>query len=81
MGDDDTPLTYGYETASTNSQKMICFSSFTADVENNPHKCSLGAYYTTDEIEITYLGTEGSFVKLQLKSTVFYVEIKNVKFE
>jgi|688.fasta_scaffold448844_2 hypothetical protein len=85
MGDDDTPLIYGYETADASSKKLICFSSMTADVEGNPHKCSLGAYYTTDEIEVQYIATEGSFVKLKFisqskSSTIFYIEKKFVKF-
>ncbi len=79
--DDDTPLIYGYETASTSSKKMICFSSFTVDVDGNPHKCALGAYYTTDAIDVEYIGIEGSFVKLQLAGTVFYIETKMVKFQ
>jgi len=83
---DDTPLIYGYETASASGKKIICFSTFTVDVENNPHKCLLGAYYHTEDIEIQYLGTEGAFVKLQFidsnkGNTVFYIETKNVKFE
>jgi hypothetical protein len=80
---DDTPLIYGYESADISSKKTICFSSMTADVENNPHHCSLGAYYTTDDIEVEYISTEGSFVKLKFiaSSTVFYVEKKYVVFE
>lgn len=80
--DDDTPLIYGYETPVTGSKKMICFSSFTADVENNPHKCALGAYYTTDDITIKYITVEGDFVKLQFEGKeFFYIEKKFVKFE
>ena len=84
--DDDTPLIYGYETADVSSKKMICFSTFTADVDGNPHKCALGAYYSTDEIEIVYIATEGSFVKLKMVNSskgdvVFYMETKSVKFE
>lgn len=83
---DDTPLIYGYESATTSSKKMICFSSFTADIENNPHKCVLGAYYHSEEITIEYLNVEGEFVKLQFVdndngNTTFYIEKKYVKFE
>lgn len=84
--DDDTPLIYGYESADLTSKKMICFSSMTADVDGNPHKCVLGAYYTTDEISIDYIATEGSFVKLKFTAdgkpdAIFYIEKKMVKFE
>jgi hypothetical protein len=47
---DDTPLIYGYKLPDLKSKKMICFSSFTLDVDNNPHKCVLGAYYETVEL-------------------------------
>ena len=33
---DDTPLIYGYKLPDLKSEKMICFSSFTSDVDNNP---------------------------------------------
>jgi len=82
MGDDDTPLIFGYENAATSSVKMICFSSFTADVENNPHGCFLGSYYTTEDITIQYISTVGEFVKLQFNGdNYFYIEKKFVKFE
>lgn len=84
--DDDTPLIYGYETADVTSKKMICFSSFTVDVDGNPHKCALGAYYTTDAIDIEYVATVGSFVQLKMITTgkadaIFYIETKMVKFQ
>lgn len=83
---DDTPLIYGYKLPDLKSEKMICFSSFTSDVDNNPHKCVLGAYYETDGLNIEYITIEGNFVKLKFKEegkqdTLFYVEKKNIKFE
>lgn len=83
---DDTPLLFGYETADINSKKVICFSSFTKDVDNNPNKCELGAYYEAGELDITYVETSGNFVKLIFKksdgsSTPFYMQKKDVSLE
>ena len=83
---DDTPLIYGYKLPDLKSEKMICFSSFTSDVDNNPHKCVLGAYYETGNLNIEYIITEGNFVKLKFteegkEDTLFYVEKKNIQFE
>ena len=83
---DDTPLIYGYKLPDLKSENMICFSSFTSDVDNNPHKCVLGAYYETGNLNIEYIITEGNFVKLKFteegkEDTLFYVEKKNILFE
>lgn len=83
---DDTPLLFGYESADINSKKMISFSSFTKDVENNPNKCVLGAFYDTSDLDISYVETSGNFVKLALKKTDgsvvnFFMEKKNVTIQ
>ena len=83
---DETPLIYGYKFPDLKSEKMICFSSFTSDVDNNPHKCVFGAYYTTVDLNIEYITIEGNFVKLKFKvngkkDTLFYIEKKYIKFE
>jgi hypothetical protein len=83
---DETPLIYGYKLPDLKSEKMICFSSFTSDVDNNPHKCVLGAYYVTGDLNIEYITIEGNFVKLKFKEegkqdTLFYVETEYIKFE
>jgi hypothetical protein len=83
---DETPLIYGYKSPDLKGEKMICFSSFTSDVDNNPHRCILGAYYETGDLNIEYINLEGNFVKLIFKEegkqdTLFYVEKNNLKFE
>tara|TARA_B110000285_G_C14775841_1_gene446186 strand:+ start:202 stop:579 length:378 start_codon:yes stop_codon:yes gene_type:complete len=83
---DDTPLIYGFTSPNLKSEKLICFSSFTSDVEKNPHKCVLGAYYETDDLSIEYITIEGNFVKLKFKTDgkqdrLFYIEKKSIKFE
>ena len=66
--------------------KIICFSSATSDVENNPYECKLGSYYETSDLEIEYVSTIGDFIKLKLKSAsnkdeYFYINKSRVKFE
>ena len=83
---DETPLIFGYDQPDVNSEKVICFSSFTEDVEHNPHKCIMGAYYETGELVFEYVETIGDFVKVKMivgESTelFFYMEVKNVKFD
>ena len=39
---------YGYKKKDIYSTKMILFSIFTNDVENNPSDCKYGAYYDTN---------------------------------
>jgi hypothetical protein len=84
--DDNTPLIFGFESPDTKSQKVICFSSSTSDVEGNPHICKLGAYYETNDLNIEYVGMEGNFVKLIFKTegstdVIFYMEKKNVTIQ
>lgn len=39
---------FGYARPDTTSQKMILYSIFTSDVEDNPFDCPFGAYYETN---------------------------------
>lgn len=41
----------GYSKPDINSKRLIIFSIFTDDVENNPFGCEFGAYYDTEEME------------------------------
>lgn len=85
MSMDKDFTSFGYEKADKSSAKLICFSSMTADVDGNPHKCKMGAYYTSDDFTINYLGMEGNFVKAEAKAngvgSVFYLEKSAVAFE
>jgi hypothetical protein len=83
---DETPLIFGYKLPDVNSEKMICFSSATDDVEDNPHKCTLGAHYESFDLNIEYVGLEGYFVKLLFKEdgkidVPFYIQKENVVVE
>jgi hypothetical protein len=82
---DDTPLIYGYESADVKSKPTICFSSFTVDVDGNPHKCLHGAYYETGDLDISFVGFSGDFVQLKMTTktgdVTFYMEKKNIRFE
>lgn len=86
MSMDQDYLAFGYAKADKNSQKLICFSSWTKEVDGNPHKCPLGAFYTSDDFEIKYLGTEGDYIKASADpdgsgNRTFYLEKSAVVFE
>ena len=51
---------FGYEMPNTTSQKMICFSSYRGDVNDNYNKCPLGSYYDTGRM---HPGDKISFIK------------------
>ncbi len=81
---------FGYDTMSIKGNKTVCISSFTSDVEGNPNKCSLGAYYSTFDIpnegKIIYITSQNHFVKLKYvepkkADVIFYIEEKMVEFE
>ena len=81
---------FGYQKPDTNSRKMILFSVFTSDVENNPYKCPFGAYYYSgamQDTKIKYVRKAGAFVEAHLvkdtgiKSTAIYFLKDWVKFE
>lgn len=60
---------FGYQQPDTNSKKMVFFSVFTPDVENNPYQCPYGAYYSSGAMQDThmkYIGKTGDFVKANL---------------
>jgi len=83
---ESTPLIFGYSSPDKKSKKLICFSSFTKDVENNPYKCALGAYYESDSLSIQFLSFSGNFALMELqhegsKSDYFFVEKKNIRFD
>ncbi len=85
-GDGDTPLIFGYELPDIKSKKLICFSSSTKDIDNNPYKCQLGSYYETGSLVIEYITTEGNFVKLKFKSkdkaeSILYFEVEKIRLE
>ena len=57
---------FGYAKPDVQSEKLLLFSIFTNDVENNPFGCRLGAYYDTGgigDLKLKYMETTGNFVK------------------
>ncbi len=63
----------GYHKPDTNSIRLILFSVFIDDVENNPFQCKLGAYYdltNTKGIKIKFLETKNQFVKTLVKDSL-----------
>lgn len=80
---------FGYAEPNTNSKRLLLLSVFTNDVENNPFKCELGAYYDTSGMEnltLKYQGKEGNFIKALAtdktdKVQTVYFEKKWMEFE
>jgi hypothetical protein len=73
---------FGYQFASEETPKMICFSSHAGDVAANYNNCPLGSYYDTGKMnpsdKIVYLGPYGRFGKMSYisangKKTIFYL--------
>lgn len=76
---------FGYASPDASSKKMILFSIFTSDVEKNPYKCEIGAFYESTGLNIQYVSTEGTFVKMKLVMAdltehIFYIELKDIEF-
>lgn len=73
---------FGYQFASAQTRKIICFSSHDGDVRANYNQCPLGSYFDTNRMnpgdKITYLGSGGGFGKMVYiaangKKTIFYI--------
>lgn len=79
---------FGYSKPDVTSDKLIIFSVFTDDVENNPLKLELGAYYGTDSsipFNFKYLDMDGNFVRIVATDTsgnkhIIFFEKKWVEF-
>ncbi|RLJ75178.1 hypothetical protein [Pedobacter alluvionis] len=79
----------GYESPDTNARKMVLFSVFTSDVEDNPFKCPYGSYYDSaqrDGLVIKYKEEHGSFIQADIsgngkKPATVYFEKKWVEFD
>lgn len=60
---------FGYAKPNVNSERLILFSVFTNDVENNPFGCKFGAFYETsgiDNLKLKYISTNGNFVNAKI---------------
>ena len=74
----------GYAKPDLQSKKRLLISVLTAEVENNPSGCDLGAYYDLDFMMDAgvafkkHLGTEGDFAKFELnangKTEIVYIQ-------
>lgn len=80
---------FGYARPDTVSERLLLLSVFTEDVENNPFKCKLGAYYETSGMEdliLKYVATHDDYVVAHAidksdKKTPIYFEKKWIEFE
>jgi len=73
---------FGYEFPDNKTRKLICFSSYRADVNTNPNKCPLGSYYDTGRMKpgdnIRFIGEMRGFGKMLYvsaagKKMIFYL--------
>ncbi|NML23194.1 hypothetical protein HHL16_20115 [Pseudoflavitalea sp. G-6-1-2] len=80
---------YGYAQPDTRAQRLILFSIFTNDVQDNPFKLRLGAYYSIespDSLTVKYLAADKKFVKTVItdktnNTSVVYFEKKWIDIE
>ena len=65
---------FGYAQPDTNSEKMILFSVFTDEVQNNPLKCKYGAYYEINtgnqNFSLKYSGKKYEFIVAELTDSL-----------
>jgi uncharacterized protein YecT (DUF1311 family) len=60
---------FGYEKPDKSSKKLIFFSIFTNDVENNPFNCKYGSYYDTSglkDMKLIYKSTIDNFIEIEI---------------
>jgi hypothetical protein len=60
---------FGYQAADTTSKKMILFSLYKKDLEENPFNCKYGVYYQTNDmkgITLKYASDEAPFVGINI---------------
>jgi len=75
---------FGYERPDSKSKKLILFSIFTDDVDDNPFGYELGSYYDMTDasgLQIKYQASVGDFIKTiasnkEGKNTVLYFNKK-----
>ncbi|MBL7854465.1 MAG: hypothetical protein JNL17_08695 [Cyclobacteriaceae bacterium] len=80
---------FGYDRPSLQAERLLLFSIFTNDVENNPFECRLGSYYQTGDMQgqtLKYIGVEGDFIKAVALAqdgtkTTLYFEQKWISLE
>ncbi len=78
---------FGYEQPDTSARKLIVFSVFTYDVQDNPYQCPSGAYYGSYDLEnsqIKYKGEVALFIIADFieddKVTPIYFDKNSVEF-
>ncbi len=77
---------FGYEKPAVTSRRLILFSIFTNDVENNPFGCVYGSYYQTagwgDSLRLKFVARNGNFIRARLiKTDIDRIMIADMYFE
>lgn len=74
---------FGFLRPDTTSRKLILFSVFTNEVENNPFQCQYGSYYSIEnfiqKFTLKYENEEGNFFKAEITDSLGHRE--NIYFE
>ncbi len=76
---------FGYEKPNIQSKKLLLFSIFTNDVQNNPFQLKFGAYYETSGLDnkglkLKYLRTKDDFIEAELIDSSGY-SVATIYFE
>lgn len=80
---------FGYSAPDIHSERLLLLSVFSNDVENNPFRCKLGAYYNTrdmDDLTLKFIAITENFVRAELidkynNHTTIYFEKKWINIE
>ncbi len=80
---------FGYSKPDTTAEKLLLFSIFTNDVDDNPFGYELGAYYDTegmDGLTLKYMSTTGDFIEAEAitennEERTIYFEMKWIVFD
>lgn len=65
---------FGYGKPNVKSEKLILFSVFTNDVENNPFQCKFGSYYESSAmkskgLQLKFIKFQGDFAEMEIQRT------------
>jgi hypothetical protein len=79
---------FGFAKPDINSRRLILYSVFTCDIENNPFHCILGSFYDTGDSAspvLKFKGMQGVFAEMTAtqkegNTTIIYVKKKWISF-
>jgi hypothetical protein len=79
---------FGYKLPNEKSEKLILFSPFTDEVENNPFQCKFGSHYdyVSFKPKMKFIKYENDFAKIKILDSTFvpnffFIQKKWIEFE